>query len=698
LKNLVIIFLLFVSYCQASTTKENQIKVDSILKYLDSNDHSIDSNTVSAYLNIADTYREDDLDLAIYHAKNALLYADKINYKLKHNIHSSLGDYHFKKNEYQDAINQYQKAVEFAQKNNFKQDESEFLGSIGSVYRQLGKKPIELDYKLNALAVLEELQDPQLLLAAYAKVGSFFTDIQNFEKGLEYYSKAIPILDTVKFNIGAAYYLNLGFCYNNLGAPEKALPYLKKSLAIDIEDNDELSMASSYNNMGDTYKNLGNIAKALECFNNALTISTKINEKKRMLTALIHIARIDFEKGDLNAAEEKCYQALVYAKELKNINRIQRASSLLYGIFLKQKSYEKALNMKNLSIKMKDSLFSMNSLKIISELQAKYQFQKQILTDSISHVKEQEIKDLEILKQKTELNAKRNQQYALFGGMILVIFFSGFMYNRYRITQKQKVIIEQQKNEVEEAHNEIKDSINYAKRIQTAILPPNKVVKEYLKDSFILYKPKDIVAGDFYWMESVKNIVLFAAADCTGHGVPGAMVSVVCNNALNRSVREYGHTTPGEILDKTRKIVIEEFEKSEDEVKDGMDIALCSIEGNTLKYSGAHNPLWIIRGNELIETKANKQPIGQFEKLEPYTTHSFELQKGDSIYIFSDGYVDQFGGEKGKKFKAKTFRTLLLSIQDKSMEEQKELIDSAFENWRGELEQIDDVCVIGVRI
>ena len=191
---------------------------------------------------------------------------------------------------------------------------------------------------------------------------------------------------------------------------------------------------------------------------------------------------------------------------------------------------------------------------------------------------------------------------------------------------------------------------------------------------------------------------MFAAADCTGHGVPGAMVSVVCNNGLNRSVREYALTSPGEILNKTREIVIREFEKSDEEVKDGMDIALCSLEGNHLKYAGAHNPLWIIRKGEVIETKANKQPIGQFDNPEPYITHSFDLEKGDTIYIFSDGYVDQFGGEKGKKFKIIAFRTLLLSIQDKSMEEQKVIIDETFETWRGNLEQVDDICVIGVRV
>ena len=251
---------------------------------------------------------------------------------------------------------------------------------------------------------------------------------------------------------------------------------------------------------------------------------------------------------------------------------------------------------------------------------------------------------------------------------------------------------------IEEKNKEITDSINYAKRIQSAILPPTKMLDELLPNSFVLYKPKDIVAGDFYWLVKHNEKVLFAAADCTGHGVPGAMVSVVCNSALYQSVREYNLTEPGKILDKTREIVVEEFAKSEEDVKDGMDIALCSLEGNILQYAGAHNPLWIIRNNELLETKANKQPIGDFDNPTPYITHTIELQKGDSIYIFSDGYPDQFGGPNGKKMKTAQFRTILMEIQEKSIEDQKVLLDNFFEEWKGKLEQLDDVCVIGIKV
>ena len=210
--------------------------------------------------------------------------------------------------------------------------------------------------------------------------------------------------------------------------------------------------------------------------------------------------------------------------------------------------------------------------------------------------------------------------------------------------------------------------------------------------------------------------ILIAAADCTGHGVPGAMVSVVCNNGLNRSVREFGLTDPGKILDKTREIVIQEFEKSEEEVKDGMDIALVALQNEkqnenerndphsphsfSLCYSGAHNPLWIIRkgASEVDEIKANKQPIGKFAQAVPFETKEVQLNSGDTIYIFSDGYSDQFGGEKGKKFKSSNFKKLLLSIQNKPMNEHKNILWERVEEWQGNLEQVDDVCVIGIRL
>ena len=258
----------------------------------------------------------------------------------------------------------------------------------------------------------------------------------------------------------------------------------------------------------------------------------------------------------------------------------------------------------------------------------------------------------------------------------------------------------QQKELVEMKNKEITDSITYAKRIQEAILPSSSLVENLLDDAFILYKPKDIVAGDFYWLEEKGDVVLLASADCTGHGVPGAMVSVVCNNALNRTVREFNLFEPGLILNKVRDIVIETFNQSGEDVKDGMDIALISYnkKTNELQYSGANNSLFLVTNGELKILPADKQPIGKYALTKDFTNHVVKLKKGDTFYIFTDGYVDQFGGEKGKKLKFQGFVDILLNINNSSMQEQKKYMDEYFMQWKGQLEQVDDVCVIGVRV
>lgn len=281
---------------------------------------------------------------------------------------------------------------------------------------------------------------------------------------------------------------------------------------------------------------------------------------------------------------------------------------------------------------------------------------------------------------------------------IILCFLLGFYF--VGITREYEAIIVRQKEEISSTNMEITDSIAYAKRIQKAILPPDKLVKEHLPDSFILYKPKDIVAGDFYWVEKAGGQIFFAVADCTGHGVPGAMVSVVCNNALNRSFHEPGQHSPAEILNKTRESVIREFAKSEEEIKDGMDISICAYNPLTrqLQWAGANNPLLIFRSGTLTEVRPDKQPIGNFTVEQPFTNHTFVLEKDDLIYIFSDGYPDQFGGPRGKKLKYPAFKELLLSNAGKTMEEQKALLDDALEDWKGKLSQVDDICVMGVRI
>lgn len=291
------------------------------------------------------------------------------------------------------------------------------------------------------------------------------------------------------------------------------------------------------------------------------------------------------------------------------------------------------------------------------------------------------------------------------GVMILLITFIG-----WNISFRKEVNLRHTTEEklrgtllkVEENNKEITDSITYAKRIQTAILPSLEFIGSHLKDSFVLYQPKDIVAGDFYWAETIGDTFLIAAADCTGHGVPGAMMSVVCSNALNRSVKEFGLSEPGEILDKTRDLLIDSFSKSGEVIQDGMDVSLLSMtsssSGTVLKWAGANNPLWYIDEDGFQEIKADKQPIGESHHKQPFTTHQLSLKLGGMLYLITDGYPDQFGGPKGKKFKHKQLETLLISVCTESLEQQHQVLSDRLHQWKGDLEQVDDICVIGIRI
>lgn len=306
-----------------------------------------------------------------------------------------------------------------------------------------------------------------------------------------------------------------------------------------------------------------------------------------------------------------------------------------------------------------------------------------------------------------EQNARQAQTiYFTLGSAVMLVFFVVFALRRLRLTRRQKEMITEQKESLQETHNilatkneEITSSIQYAKRIQDAILPSPRIMEEELPEHFVFYRPKDIVAGDFFWLEKRRGKTFLAVADCTGHGVPGAMVSVICNNGLNRSVREFDIDRPAEILNKTRELVLQEFAKSEQKMNDGMDIALCAFEGSELVFAGAHNPLWVYRSatKEIEEWKANKQPIGQFEQSTEFTEHVITISKGDTIFMFSDGYPDQFGGPMGKKLKKSGLKNLILEHVHLPMKDLNIHLSQFFEDWMGDGEQIDDVCVIGVR-
>lgn len=306
-------------------------------------------------------------------------------------------------------------------------------------------------------------------------------------------------------------------------------------------------------------------------------------------------------------------------------------------------------------------------------------------------------------------------EFVISGGLLVftVALFSAFLIRtRYRLTlneirsrlelAKSKEVIEEERNTVIEQKKEITDSINYAKRIQRAFIPTESDFNKYFSDSFVLFKPKDIVSGDFYWIHKRNDSIYYATGDCTGHGVPGGFMTMLGLSFLEEIIDSKSADNPAEVLNLLRDKIINTLKQgaSSDENKDGMDINLCCVDtkSQTLHYAAANNSFYIVRNNELLEMKADKQPCGFFHDPKPFTLQEFKLEKGDCIYTFTDGYADQFGGPNGKKFRYKQFETILIENHLKQFNEQKEILNSRFENWKNKLDQVDDVLVIGVKI
>lgn len=662
-------------------------------------------------------------------------YLAKAHLNLANGYYWAISDYYKCKKELDTVGNNYFPILT-------EKEKCKYLSQYGDAIYYEGDFIKSVQYYFKAL---EHVGNDSIMLARlYHNIGWVYTDLKNYEKGIEFGQKALLVAQ--KANGDVRHKLQgLVYIYKTAKQFDKALEYQNNLLAADTNKSEKAF--DYYQKMG-IYTEMKQFDSTIYFGEKSIQLSKETNALRTLMMALSEeltafILSNKMERFDEYLAEYE--KLLIQFNKPYDANIIYAQAGnyyLLHNDYTKSKIYlEKAKQLQE-EYKMVGIEETYLSLALWhekkNEFNQAYSYLKKYTTIEDSLMEEErrnsektidnysKIYDLENtltqseseIKTKNELlDKEKTQKYMMLAGLVFVvlvaIFFFKLIVDRKKMNSalivKSRVI--ELKNELLSTRNkEVHDSISYAKYLQNAILPSRKLIKEQLTNSFVLYKPKDIVAGDFYWMDiidSENDTILFAAADCTGHGVPGAMVSVVCSNALNRAVKEFTLHEPGKILDKVRDLVIETFSKSEDDVKDGMDISLCAYnkKTNQLLWAGANNPLWIIKASyvnesqtELVEVRPNKQPIGKTEHPVPFTTHSIQLEKGDSFYIFTDGYADQFGGDKGKKMKTANFKKLLVSIQSKNMEEQYIILDQSLEEWRGNNEQVDDICVIGIRV
>jgi len=597
--------------------------------------------------------------------------------------------------EYQESMNYFRQALDFAKKDDDSGTIAKCHNNIGLNFYHSGNYKEALSHYQKALAIQESINDQAGIASSMHNIATIFDVLNQFDKALLYYQKALQIKLTLDDNDGIAnVYNSIGNTHANLDDYGKALDFYRKALDIKLAEGDKKGIAMLYQNIGALMEMQGNDSEAIKYYKKSLEIEQGLGNKEGIAHSLQNIGTLYKNAGDFKNAKQHYLEAQDIAVKNNYRKILMTNNKYLSEIAMLSDQYQAALDYYITYTSIKDTLFNEQSQRQISDIQTKYETEKQ--------QQEIELQKKDLILKDSELQKRRLWIYTLLFSIIIIFTVLFLVYNRYLLKNKANKLLGEKNHRIETHRKEILDSIQYASKIQNALLPPTNFIEALVPNSFILNKPRDVVSGDFYWFTEKNNKLYVAAADCTGHGVPGAFMSMLGITYLNEAVNIYNIKQTGEILDNIRIQIISNLHQKNNfnEIKDGMDIALYSIDLTTqiLQYSGAHNPLYIVRSKELIELKPDSMPIAIYFSMSSFGTKEIALEKGDMLYSFSDGYIDQFGGPKGKKFLKSRFKKLLIDIADLSPEDQKKALDSTIETWKDSYEQIDDILVIGIKI
>ncbi len=722
--------------------------------------YSQTNSTIDSLVNVVKTQAEDTTkvnnlnslcegfksnpDTAEYYGNLALLAAQRLGFgKGEALAYKNLGNIYYRQSNYTKAYELYNKSLAVYEKLNDKQGIAIIVRNLGSIYHQQGNYNKALEYFFRSLNARIEIDDKKGIANLYNAIGLVFleqvdedqTSLQGLKqsneftnKALEYFDKALEMYKKLEDNVGIAqtYYRistiykrkqkqddieKLLTIYKNDTAAfksskiflKKALEYSQKFKDLSEKIGDVRLLAEANSSMGDIYLDSEEYSKALQCFNKSLELYQSINSQAGLANSYFSLGKYYSSQKQALKSIPFYTKALQISKEIQ-VLAIGRNSALsLYQNYKLLGDYKNALNFYETHIELKDSLVNEEKKNEIAKLEMNMEFQQQL--------KQKEMEQQKVnFENEEELKRQRLLSYFFIVAFLLMIGLAFVIYRSYKSKQKANLILEEKNEEILQQKQHIMDSIVYAKRIQDAVLPPEEFISHNFHEHFVLFKPRDIVSGDFYWAAKNNNLSIIAAADSTGHGVPGAFMSMLGISLLNEIVNreEAQNLKANEVLNELRSYIKKSLRQTgkEDEAQDGMDIALCifDYENYTLQYAGAYNPLLLIRNKEMIQYKGDRMPIGiYYREKGSFTNHKVNLQKGDQIYIFSDGFIDQFGGNEGEKFLTKRFKNLLLENSDKSMIDQKHLLLEAYENWTNpnegkEFEQLDDILIIGIKV
>ena len=748
------LLLLVINTCfsQKFVTLSEKEFQDSLLKPLAISQP--DTSRLNLLISIGDYYQTKHQDSALYYPQEGFQLVEKLlkspeNSKLENQvllkIEKSLilklmGWDNYLLFKYDTAIILYEKSLRLAdslmsymnEKKSIKLPESSAFidklymlksaskGNIGIVYLIQGNYNAALTYNLEALKISEQFGYKEFTANHLGNIGVVYLQLKNYKKALDYLLQAVEVHKEIGNKYGEVNNLgNIGIAYKRLNAKNIALTYYFKALEIYEKLGDTRGRSTTLGNIGIIYLQIGkdvaikqNIsAKENQWYQKALTYcfksleDSKISNQKATLNS--SLASVYMALEDFDQAEKYALDALRMANSFHSIDELQNAHLILSEIYEAKKRFELAHKHYKEHITYKDSIFNEKNNKAIIQKEMQFNFDKKQVADSIAFAKEKEIADVKLTQIK-------NQRYGFIAILVLSVLFIGVVVNRLKVTQKQRKFIQIQKesveiqrNLVEKKNKSLTESIKYAFGIQQAMLITEDEIKTHFPESFIVYKPKDIVSGDFYWFAVVNGVYVFAVVDCTGHGVPGGFLTMLGNSLLNEIVNEEHILIPNEILNALNKKVFDTFQskKIQGFSSDGMDIGVCCYNPITkiLQFAGAKHQLQLINNTSSSIIKGDIWSIGAYSSIKElvdfeYKNNTLLIKDPTNIYLYTDGIVDQFGGDSRNKFGKKRVNNLLQDIQRLSFEKQKQKINDTLIEWKGPEEQIDDQLIFGIHL
>lgn len=672
-----ICFFSFKCFCQDKTT-------DSLLKI--ASNHQNDTIGAKIYFKISSYYFNRGLvDSGFSNAKKGYAISRKVDYvKGFASAFSFFGQAFTYAGNKDSAVYYFSKAKDIYSSLKDSARIAGMLNNMGVVYYKHGDIPKTLSLYFMALKIKERLHDTLSCSNSYYNIGNLYSEASDTLNTLKYHQIALKLRTLVNdlSGIGMSN-MAIGLYYQKSERLSQALPYLQKALTISEQINDEEAISIGAYNLASVYYKQDKIDECLPLFNRSLEISKKNNNYEGIATCLEILGKISLEKNNIPSGVKLLKEAYSYARIIDNKQLVSDISDNLSSALEKSGDFKSALLYRKIWITIKDSLFNQENTRKLTSEALKFE-----------HEKERIVREKEQEKKEAEARSEAFKKDLILGASILfLLVVSGFSFiilQRLKENKKQKNIIEQQRNEMI-------DSINYAKRIQFALLAHTDLLKENLPQHFVFFKPKDIVSGDFYWATRTENFFYLAVCDSTGHGVPGAFMSLLNISFLNEAINEKNISAPNEVLDHVRRRLLENMDGGHD----GMDAVLIKMPiaqpVKIIEYAAANNAPILIRDNKIIELPKDKMPVGKGESNASFKLQTIELKAGDNFYLYTDGFADQFGGDKGKKFKYKQLDELLLSINNASLNDQEETLKTRFDDWKGKLEQVDDVCILGLR-